>query len=96
MNNAKENGKKYEMCPDRKKLVYSLIDTQVHMLYQIRALKDFLNVKEGDFGGWVESESNLSQQGTCWIYPGVNVYHNAYVEGNGVIYPGKNGHLTIK
>ena len=27
-----------------------------------------VNVKEGDIGGYIESEDNLSQAGTCWIY----------------------------
>lgn len=44
-------------------------------LFQIKALKDFnfktkhlsIEIKKGDFGGFVESESNLSQDGTCWL-----------------------------
>ena len=36
-------------------------------LYQIRALKDFGNVKVGDLGGWIEKEANLSQQGNAWV-----------------------------
>ena len=31
-------------------------------LYQIEALKDFSDIKKGDLGGWIEKESNLSQQ----------------------------------
>lgn len=31
-------------------------------LYQIRALKDFGEVKAGDLGGYIEKESNLSQK----------------------------------
>ena len=37
-------------------------------LYRIRALRDFGGVKEGDLGGYVQSESNLSHDGDCWIY----------------------------
>ena len=37
-------------------------------LYRIKALKDFSDVKAGDFGGWIESKENLSQEGNCWIY----------------------------
>ena len=29
-------------------------------IYRIQALEDFSNVKKGDFGGYVESERNLS------------------------------------
>ena len=38
-----------------------------YMLSRIVALKDFGNVKKGDLGGWVGSESNLSHAGDCWI-----------------------------
>ena len=43
-------------------------------LYRIQALRDFGNVKEGDFGGYIESEKNLSQDG------------DASVSGNAVVY----------
>ena len=36
-------------------------------LHRIKALKSFSSVKEGDLGGWVESEDNLSQNDNCWI-----------------------------
>ena len=41
-----------------------------HILHRIKALKDFAlingkEVFEGDLGGWVESEDNLSQEGSC-------------------------------
>lgn len=36
-------------------------------LHRIRALKDFGEVKKNQIGGFVESENNLSQEGTCWI-----------------------------
>jgi len=38
-------------------------------LFQIRALRDFNNVKAGDLGGFIGSEKNLSQHGTCWVGP---------------------------
>lgn len=37
-------------------------------VYRIKALRDFGDVKAGDLGGFVEEESNLSHDGTCWIY----------------------------
>ena len=38
------------------------------------ACKDFGNIKKGDFGGYVESEKNLSHEGNCWVYDGAKVY----------------------
>ena len=51
-------------------------------LHQIKALKDFGSVKAGDLGGYIEKESNLSQEGDCWVYPDAWVYGNAGVYGN--------------
>ena len=61
-------------------------------LYRIRALKDFDNVKAGDIGGYIESESNLSQEGDAWIYDNakifdnVTIYGDARIGGNAKIY----------
>ena len=48
-------------------------------LCQIRALRDFEDVHAGDLGGYVGSEANLDQKGTCWIYPGSAVMGSARV-----------------
>lgn len=78
--------KKYEMLQDDK------IEVSGHILYRIRALKDFGNVKAGDIGGYIEREENLSQEGTCWIYDNAwvrgnaKVYDNAKVFGNAKVY----------
>jgi len=37
-------------------------------LYRVVALRDFGDVKQGDRGGYIFSEDNLSQWGTCWVY----------------------------
>ena len=55
-------------------------------LYQIEALKDFSNVSKGDLGGWVEKESNLSQEGNAWVYDNARVYGNAWVYGDARVY----------
>jgi carbonic anhydrase/acetyltransferase-like protein (isoleucine patch superfamily) len=55
-------------------------------LYRIKALKDFGDVKKGDLGGFVEKESNLSQEGNCWICDDAKVFDNAMVYGNAEIY----------
>lgn len=76
MTTKKENTKKFE-------LVENL--TLYHnggLLYRIRALKNFGDVKKGDIGGWVESEKNLSQKGLCWIYDDAKVSAKARVSEN--------------
>lgn len=49
------------------------------LLHRIRALIDIpeQNVKADDLGGFVETENNLSHNGTCWIRD------NARVSGAG-------------
>jgi carbonic anhydrase/acetyltransferase-like protein (isoleucine patch superfamily) len=56
------------------------------ILFRIEALKDFSNVKTGDKGGWVEKESNLSQEGNCWVYEDAWVYGNARVSGDASVF----------
>ena len=51
-------------------------------LYRIESLKDFAFIKKGDKGGFVESEENLSQVGSCWIYNDTKVCGDARVYGN--------------
>lgn len=55
------------------------------VLHQIRAEEDFDDVCEGDLGGWIEKESNLSQEGDCWVYKSAIVYGNARVCGDATI-----------
>ena len=61
-------------------------------LYQIKALKDFGNVKAGDLGGYIEKEENLSQDGIAWVsdnacvYDNARICNNAHVYGNARIY----------
>jgi hypothetical protein len=72
--------KKYELVPDRQIIVAGT------MLYRIRALKDFGNVKAGDLGGFVGSERNLSQEGTCWVADDAQVYDEAVISDDAQIY----------
>jgi len=54
---------------------------------RIVALKSFGgDVKEGDVGGFVASEANLSQEGNCWVYDNAKVSENAVVSGNAKVY----------
>jgi carbonic anhydrase/acetyltransferase-like protein (isoleucine patch superfamily) len=51
-------------------------------LYRIEALKDFLEVKIGQKGGWVQQESNLAQEGNCWLYDDAKVWDDAKVSND--------------
>ena len=68
---AEKAGKKY------------ILHHQVHGFWRIQACKDFntnfIQVKKGDFGGFVESEKNLSHEGKCWIFNEAKVIDNAKV-----------------
>lgn len=48
-------------------------------LYRIQALRDIPehNVHAGDIGGWIESESNLSQFGSAWVSENGAVFDSA-------------------
>ena len=46
-------------------LTEETIQCDEHTLHRIKALKDFAFIKKGDMGGWIEKESNLSQDGNC-------------------------------
>ena len=72
--------KKYEIVEDMK----SMYDGKV--LYRIRALKDFDDVKKGDLGGYIQDYHNLSQEGNCWIYNEALVCGNAKVYFNANVY----------
>ena len=74
-------GKKYEFTSNTK-------NEYGCTLTQIRALVDMpsINVKSGDLGGWVEKETNLSQEGNAWIYGNARICGNAEVFGNARVY----------
>lgn len=87
--------KKYELTDET-------IEVEGHTLYRIRAVRDFyyhyhrenslddmfVRVTAGKLGGFVESESNLSHQGACWLRPeamaygGARILDNAIAEGD--------------
>ena len=54
-------------------------------LYQIRALRDFGDIKKGQLGGFVEGEHNLSHDGKCWIADDAIVSGQARVSENALI-----------
>jgi hypothetical protein len=81
--------KKYELTDETKEF-------DGKTLYRIRALIDFGREKAGDFGGWIEKEENLSQEGRCWVYDDACIYrnarvlNNAYVSGNANVFGDAN------
>ena len=72
--------KKYELT-DETKEIWGIT------LHRIRALMDIsrYGVRAGDIGGWIEAESNLSQDGDAWVGGDARVYRNARVYGNAVV-----------
>lgn len=76
------NDPKYEITANTMQVYEHTDDKLVH---QIRALKDFGDVKAGDLGGWIESEENLSQSGNCWVADNAMVYDHAQVRDNTIL-----------
>lgn len=74
----------------KKKYKLSETDTIMvneHILHRIIALRDVnSNVSKGDAGGYIESYTNLSRKGQCWVYDNAIVYENARVMDNAQIY----------
>ena len=64
------------------------INVDGRTLYRIEALTYFGDVKQGDKGGFIENENNLTQYGKCWVYDNAEVsgyamvHNNATVSGN--------------
>ena len=70
----------------RIQLVKSLLPRHISSSGRIIATPPYYDLPKGEFGGWVESENNLSQDGNCWIYgPAACVYGNAKVLDNAII-----------
>lgn len=67
------------------KLTEETLEIDGHVLHRIMALRDFGDVRKGDFGGWVENEDNLSHDDDCWVYNNAQVYGEARVCGEAVI-----------
>ena len=55
-------------------------------LFRIKALIEFGNVKEGELGGFIEKEENLSHEGDAWVYGNAKVCGDAWVCGNAWVY----------
>lgn len=55
-------------------------------LFQIKCTKAFKNANEGDLGGYVEKEENLSQSGDAWVSGNAQVSGDACVYGYAQVY----------
>ena len=63
--------KKYEMTSETK-IVNGVT------LYRIKALISFGDIHEGDIGGFIEKEENLSNEGNAWVYGNAKVRNKDY------------------
>lgn len=72
--------KKYELLKDE------YIEYEGRILYRLKALKAFGDIKLGDKGGYIETENNLSHDGDCWVHNKAKVYDRAEVFGDAHIY----------
>lgn len=60
--------------------ITNIAHPQYPWLHRIRALRNIRDdVHAGDLGGFVESERNLSQEGSCWIYDNALAGENSRV-----------------
>ena len=60
-------------------------NTFYRTLYRIKAVKDFDIALSGHLGGFIESESNLSQWGRCWVGGNAKVYGSAQVVDDALV-----------
>ena len=70
--------KKYEL------MAHDSVLAGARRLFRIRAVRDFGDVRNGDLGGYIESEDNLCHGGHAWVYDAAQVYGpEAVVRDNG-------------
>jgi predicted acyltransferase (DUF342 family) len=75
----KMNNKHFEFTDE-------IINIRNHILRRIRATRNIPehNVKKGEFGGFVESYDNLSEN--AWVYENAKVYEDARLSGNAYVW----------
>lgn len=76
--NFKTTDVKYIILKDDEHFVYP-------GTYRIKAIKSFGDVEEGDIGGYVRSEKNLSHSGFSWVYDNAVVKDDAIVKDDAKI-----------
>ena len=55
-----------------------------HTLFRIECTQDFMEIKAGTLGGYIEKEENLD--GNAWVYGDAWVYGNAWVSDDAQVY----------
>ena len=69
---------------------FILTDETIEMfgvtLHRIKAVRSFGTVKEGDFGGFVEKEENISEYFKAWVWGNAKVWGNAEVSGDAEVW----------
>ena len=71
--------KKFELLLDDTITIFGI------KLFRIKALISFGNVEEGELGGYIEKEDNLSVSGNAWVYGNARVSGNARISGNALV-----------
>ena len=72
--------KKFELDLSSKITVFGI------ELFRVKALISFGDVKEGELGGYIAKEGNLSHSGNAWVYGDARVSGNVEVSGNARVY----------
>ena len=49
-------------------------------------LRQICRISDGEIGGWIESEANLSHEGDCWVSSNAQIYGDCWVSSNAQIY----------
>jgi len=71
--------KKFELLLDDTITIFGI------RLFRIKALISFGSVEEGEIGGYVEKEDNLSSSGNAWVSDNARISGNAWVSGNALV-----------
>ena len=82
------NRKGVRETSNQKYEITDIAHEKYHFLHRIRALRDIRpDIKAGDLGGFVESESNLSTEleDNAWIYDDAVVCNNGYADRGAVL-----------
>ncbi|HFI0151212.1 TPA: hypothetical protein ACGO3A_001513 [Streptococcus suis] len=69
-------GKKYELLKDDTVVIFG------RTLFRIRAVKDFAIIKQGELGGYIEKEDNLSHINNAWVYGNARVCGDAVIKSS--------------
>lgn len=79
----------YELQEQKKYKITNHSHPQYAWLHRIQACSDVNeSVMAGTLGGYVESEGNLSQDGSCWVHDAAICCENAKVEKDAQIFDG--------